>query len=66
MGRLMNVSALGNDDRLDLGIGIDAAAITDPPMLVECLVEAFGHFVGIDGPAAGAAERGSRSPAAHG
>ena len=24
MGRLMNVSALGNDDRLDLGIGIDA------------------------------------------
>ncbi len=66
MGRLMNVSALGNDDRLDLGIGIDAAAITDAPMLVECLVEAFGQFVEGDGPAARAAERGSRSAAAHG
>ncbi len=66
MGRLMNVSALGNDDRLDLGIGIDPAAITDAPMLVECLVEAFGQFVEGDGPAARAAVRGSRSAAAHG
>ncbi len=44
LGCPLNVSAFGNDDRLDVGIALDPAAITDPDSLLECLTEAFGAF----------------------
>jgi WS/DGAT/MGAT family acyltransferase len=45
LGCPINITGFGNDDRLDVGIAIDPAAITDPDYLVECLVEAFQAFV---------------------
>lgn len=44
LGCPMNITALGNDDRLDVGIALDPAAITEPDVLVECLVEAFARL----------------------
>ena len=44
LGCPMNISAFGNEDRLDVGIALDPAAITDPDSLLECLSKAFGAF----------------------
>ncbi len=44
LGCPLNISAFGNDDRLDMGIALDPAAITDPESLRECLTVAFGAF----------------------
>ncbi len=49
LGCPMNISAFGNDDRLDVGIALDAAAITEPETLLECLTMAFGAFESISG-----------------
>ena len=38
----MNVTALGNEDRLDIGLALDPNVLDQPDLLVECLVEAFG------------------------
>jgi len=45
LGCPANITAFGNDGRLDVGIAIDPAAVTDPPVLVECLGQAFEAFV---------------------
>ena len=41
----MNVSAFGNEDRLDMGIALDPAAIVQPDVLLESLQTAFTSFV---------------------
>jgi WS/DGAT/MGAT family acyltransferase len=45
LGCPVNFTALGNDDRLDLGIALDPAAITEPDVFLRSLSEAFGSFV---------------------
>ena len=45
LGCPMNITAFGNDDRLDVGIAVDAVAIEQPELLVECLSEAFDSYV---------------------
>jgi diacylglycerol O-acyltransferase / wax synthase len=45
LGCPMNITAFGNDDRLDVGIALDSVAITQPDLLVECLTEAFERYV---------------------
>jgi diacylglycerol O-acyltransferase len=53
-GRLLNITGLGNGDRLDLGLAIDPVAIDEPDVLVECLEAAFARFISDAGqPAAG-------------
>jgi hypothetical protein len=37
----VNLTAFGNKDRLDVGIALDPAAITEPGVFLECLDEAF-------------------------
>jgi hypothetical protein len=44
LGSLMNITGFGVDDRLDIGIGLDPAAIAEPDMLVECMNDAFQGF----------------------
>ena len=39
LGCPMNITAFGNDDRLDVGIALDPAALEQPDLLVECLTE---------------------------
>ena len=41
LGCPLNLTALGNDDRLDIGIAIDPNAITEPALLLDCLEAAF-------------------------
>jgi hypothetical protein len=50
----MNITAFGNDDRLDVGIALDPAAFTQPDLLIECLTDAFDSFVTAAGTGAGA------------
>ncbi len=45
LGCPMNITAFGNDDRLDVGIALDTAAVAQPALLVECLTEAFDSYV---------------------
>jgi hypothetical protein len=41
----MNITAFGNDDRLDVGIALDPAAVTQPDLLIKCLTEAFDSYI---------------------
>jgi hypothetical protein len=53
LGCLMNLTAFGNGDRLDVGITLDSVAITEPDVLLECLEAAFRSLAGTrDRPAA--------------
>jgi WS/DGAT/MGAT family acyltransferase len=45
LGCPVNLTAFGNRDRLDIGIALDTAAITEPAVLLECLAEAFGQLI---------------------
>ena len=45
LGCPVNLTAFGNADRLDVGIALDPAAITEPDILLECIHEAFYAFV---------------------
>lgn len=45
LGCPVNLTAFGNYDRLDLGVAVDAAAISEPALLLECLDEAFATLV---------------------
>jgi hypothetical protein len=44
LGCPVNITALGNDDRLDVGIALDPAAITEPDVFLRSLTEAFEMF----------------------
>jgi hypothetical protein len=48
LGSLMNASAFGNDERLDIGLALDPVVIEQPDVLVECVVDAF-HALGAGG-----------------
>ena len=50
LGSLMNITGFGVDDRLDVGLGLDPAAIAEPDVLVECMVDAFHRFAATHGP----------------
>lgn len=53
-GRLVNVTALGNADRLDIGIALDPVAVRRPDELVACIESAFSALVDeAGGPMAG-------------
>jgi hypothetical protein len=45
LGCPANLTAFANADRLDVGIALDPAAITEPDVLRECVLEAFDTFV---------------------
>jgi diacylglycerol O-acyltransferase len=44
LGCPLNITALGNDDRLDIGMALDPAAITEPGLFLRCLDEAFDGY----------------------
>ncbi len=44
LGCPINITALGNADRLDIGLAIDPVAFADPQQLVACLTEAFAGY----------------------
>jgi diacylglycerol O-acyltransferase / wax synthase len=56
LGCPMNLTAFGNDGRLDIGVALDPSVVTKPELLVECLKEAFDTFT----PGTRATRRGSR------
>jgi hypothetical protein len=60
LGCPMNISALGNHDRLDIGIALDPSAVTDPDSLLDCLHTAFAGFKSGSG---ARKEAGSETPA---
>jgi WS/DGAT/MGAT family acyltransferase len=41
LGCPVNISAFGNEDRLDVGLAIDPATIVEPEILLDCLRAAF-------------------------
>jgi WS/DGAT/MGAT family acyltransferase len=45
LGCPANLTAFGNKDRLDIGIALDPAAISEPEIFLECLDEAFATLV---------------------
>jgi hypothetical protein len=45
LGCPVNLTAFAQRDRLDVGIALDAAAISEPAVLLECLGEAFAGLV---------------------
>ena len=49
LGSLINITGFGVDDRLDIGVGVDPVAISEPELLVECIVAAFDSFAGTHG-----------------
>jgi diacylglycerol O-acyltransferase len=53
LGCPMNITAFGDDDRLDVGIALDPMVITQPDLLVECLTNAFASFAKVAGDGAG-------------
>lgn len=44
LGCPVNISAFGNEDRLDLGVALDATTILEPDVLIDCLRTAFAGF----------------------
>ena len=44
LGSLMNITGFGIGDRLNVGIGLDPVAITEPGVLVDCMLDAFQSF----------------------
>ena len=61
LGCPLNITALGNEDRLDIGIAIDSSVIREPDKLVESLSEAFRGF-GAAGPGDDAPDQDPREP----
>jgi WS/DGAT/MGAT family acyltransferase len=62
LGCPMNITAFGNDDRLDVGVALDPAVLTDADLLIECLTEAFDGYLKAAATGAGD-ERATRSRA---
>jgi diacylglycerol O-acyltransferase / wax synthase len=50
LGCPINISAFGNEDRLDIGIAYDPFGITEPESLLDCLQTAFSSFTSTTGP----------------
>jgi WS/DGAT/MGAT family acyltransferase len=44
LGCPMNITAFGNDDRLDVGLALDSVAIAHPDVLIDCLHQAFASY----------------------
>jgi hypothetical protein len=44
LGSLVSLAAFGNGDRLDVGVALDPVGITQPDVLMQCLVEAFAGY----------------------
>jgi hypothetical protein len=44
LGCPVNISAFGNEDRLDIGIVIDPATVVEADVLLDCLTTAFSGF----------------------
>ncbi|MPY95320.1 MAG: DUF1298 domain-containing protein [Acidimicrobiia bacterium] len=44
LGCPMNVTAFGNEDRLDVGVTLSPAAVTEPGALLDCLAAAFAEL----------------------
>jgi hypothetical protein len=61
LGCLMNVTGFGIGDRLDVGVTLDPSAITEPELLVECLVSAFSAFAPTGRPPTGTRQRSAKS-----
>jgi hypothetical protein len=61
LGCLMNVTGFGIGDRLDVGVTLDPSAITEPELLVECLVSAFSAFAPTGTPPTGTRQRSAKS-----
>jgi hypothetical protein len=49
LGCPVNLTAFAGNDRLDVGIALDPAAITEPAVFLECLGEAFAKFAPVRG-----------------
>jgi len=49
LGSLVNITGYGVDDRLDVGIALDPSTITEPELLIECMMKAFQGFVAAHG-----------------
>ncbi len=62
LGSPMNISAFGNDGRLDVGIALDPAAITEPDVMLDCLKTAFDAFTDNVEPSAGSPPAAPGSP----
>jgi diacylglycerol O-acyltransferase len=45
LGCPLNLTAFGNADRLDVGIALDPGAITEPEVLLGCILEAYHAYV---------------------
>jgi hypothetical protein len=45
LGCPVNLTAFAAKDRLDVGVALDPAAITEPALFLECLAEAFAQLV---------------------
>ena len=59
LGCLMNITAFGNGDRLDVGVTLDPASVTEPEVLLGCLAAAFESFA--PGPARSTRTRATRA-----
>jgi diacylglycerol O-acyltransferase / wax synthase len=64
LGCPINVSAFGNDDRLDIGVALDPSAVTDAASLLDCLQTAYSAFLSPPAPGAAAANESEPSETA--
>jgi diacylglycerol O-acyltransferase / wax synthase len=60
LGCPINISAFGNEDRLDVGIALDPSAFTEPKSLLDCLHTAFSGFTSAAGTGRGATHESHR------
>lgn len=44
LGCPVNLTATGNEDRLDIGVALDPIAVGEPQVLLDCLERAFARF----------------------
>jgi WS/DGAT/MGAT family acyltransferase len=55
LGCPVNLTAFATKDRLDVGVALDPASITEPALFLECLADAFAQLVRGAHPSGGAA-----------
>jgi hypothetical protein len=64
LGCPLNITAFGNDGRLDVGIALDSMHFDDPDHLVACLQDAFDNYLSAAGK--GAPAKAGRSASTRG